>query len=566
MIKTGFETRVKTHQIIENQLPEFILEESPKATEFLKQYYISQEFQGGTVDIAENLDQYLKLDNLTPEVVVDHSILSQSVSNTASVIPVSNTKGFPEKYGLLKIDDEIITYTDKTANSFTGCIRGFSGITTYHSSNDQSELVFSTSSAASHSSGKTVQNLSSLFLREFFQKLKYTLTPGLEDLSFTNNLNVGNFIKESKSLYQSKGTEESFRILFNVLYNSAAKIINLENFLLKPSYAEYLRREIVIVENISSGDPFKLVGQTIRDSSNPNVFGSVSSVDILNRKGIEYYQLSLFVGYDEITDTQGTFNITPKTLVTEEVESNSSVISVDSTIGFPDSGTLICGNNVITYKQKSVNQFFECSGIEENISVKDSVRTNDFAYGYEDGDLTREVRLRVTGILNSFVTISSNFSTEEGSSIFVKSLGEIIDNPTDERSYKQSVSNSWIYNVSSRYEIQTISGSTFSLASQIDKSSLKIGDEVEILIRNTQNIVSSTVDVPFVQSINIQRNQVTLGNLSDFSYNQNLTYDIRRKLKKSNSLNVPIEFGNDRILSDVQNVYNQEDDYLYVKL
>ena len=60
MISTGFEQRVKIQQIIDNQLPEFILDENPKFSEFLKQYYISQEYPGGPVDIAENLDQYLK--------------------------------------------------------------------------------------------------------------------------------------------------------------------------------------------------------------------------------------------------------------------------------------------------------------------------------------------------------------------------------------------------------------------------------------------------------------------------------------------------------------------------
>ena len=33
---------------------------------------------------------------------------------------------------LLKIDDEIISYTGITTTSFTGCIRGFSGITGYN--------------------------------------------------------------------------------------------------------------------------------------------------------------------------------------------------------------------------------------------------------------------------------------------------------------------------------------------------------------------------------------------------------------------------------------------------
>ena len=63
MIQTGFESRVKIQQVIESQLPEFILEESPNTVEFFKQYYISQEYQGGPVDIAENLD-HLPLDKI----------------------------------------------------------------------------------------------------------------------------------------------------------------------------------------------------------------------------------------------------------------------------------------------------------------------------------------------------------------------------------------------------------------------------------------------------------------------------------------------------------------------
>ena len=120
MIQTGIESRVKIQDIVSNQLPEFILDESPKAVDFLKQYYISQEYQGGPVDIGDNLDQYLRLDNLTPEVIVDNTTLSNSISNEDTTINVSSTKGFPNQYGLLKINDEIITYTGITTNSFTG--------------------------------------------------------------------------------------------------------------------------------------------------------------------------------------------------------------------------------------------------------------------------------------------------------------------------------------------------------------------------------------------------------------------------------------------------------------
>ena len=43
--------RIQVNTIIENQLPEFVVSDFPNATEFLKQYYISQEFQGGASDL-----------------------------------------------------------------------------------------------------------------------------------------------------------------------------------------------------------------------------------------------------------------------------------------------------------------------------------------------------------------------------------------------------------------------------------------------------------------------------------------------------------------------------------
>ena len=104
MIGTGIEKRIQVQQIIESQLPEYILSESPKTVDFLRQYYISQEHRGGVIDISDNLDQYLKLDNLTPEVIVGVTTLSTGISSTISdTIEVSSTKGFPDNMDYLKL-------------------------------------------------------------------------------------------------------------------------------------------------------------------------------------------------------------------------------------------------------------------------------------------------------------------------------------------------------------------------------------------------------------------------------------------------------------------------------
>ena len=77
---SNIDKRIQVNTIIENQLPEFVVSDFPKATEFLKQYFISQEFQGGAADLINNFDQYIKPDNLVPESVVGITSISSAIT------------------------------------------------------------------------------------------------------------------------------------------------------------------------------------------------------------------------------------------------------------------------------------------------------------------------------------------------------------------------------------------------------------------------------------------------------------------------------------------------------
>ena len=566
MITTGIDKRVKVQQIIENQIPEFLISESPKAVDFLKQYYISQEYQGGPIDLTDNLDQYLKLDNLTPEVVVGETKLTSGISTTDTTVNVVSTKGFPNEYGLFKIENEVITYTGITTNSFTGCIRGFSGITTYHQDNNPTELVFTDSSSINHDNDATVVNLSALFLKEFYKKTKKLLTPGLENVDFVNNLDVSNFIKNSKSLYQSKGTEESFRILFNILYNTTPTIVDLEQYLIKPSSAEYIRREIVLAEALS-GNPINLVGQTIIKSTDSATRASISEVEPLTRKGKVYYKIALFVGFNEVDLIEGTFNIPGKTKVIGNVSAGSSVITVDSTVGFAQTGTLVSGISTnIFYSDKSVNQFFGCENIVDTISTADDIRSDEFYFGYENGDLTKKVEIRLTGVLSKFVPTSDIRLLTEGEKISVRNVGEKIVNPDEGKTKKQIFANSWIYNTSSRFRIESISGANVVLFTRdIDKSSLKIGDNIEILFRNEETKIATGT----VRNIDIPTGTISIDNLTNqpgitLFPDPNREYDLRRVINRASSTTADIDFGNNILTSDITNVYNESNNNFYV--
>ena len=565
MIQDSFENKVKVQDIINNQIPEFISSENPKFSEFLKQYYISQEIQGGNTDLVENLIEYIRLDNLNSNTLNDSSTLSASISSTDSTIYVSSTKGFPKNYGLIQIGSEIITYKSKTSSSFVDCIRGFSGVDQY-----QQEINFSSTNASSHNSGSNVINLSVLFLKEFYTKIKSSILPELDSTSLYSELNVNNFLKSTTSLYRSKGSKESIKILFRGLFGITPQIIDLEAYVIKASNADYLRRREVLLELLSDGNPSNLVGQQLQKTNDPSVFGSISELEIFTRNSRTFYKCLLYIGYDNShIDYIDEFKVTPSTKVVSAIlkTDNSNTISVDSTIGFPQSGSILYGSNEIFYTEKSINQFFGCktdgySYINLDISKTSIIHSNDTYFGYEGGDTSKKVEFRLLGNISDTIikdTDDKDHILSEDEEILVGKLGKNITN-TDNNNLTQIFSNSFQYNTSVRIRLSYFNknGSTARTQTLLDKSFLKVGDTVEFLERNTEILNSQLTDVEIVaidgQEITFSSNLSTLSNLKE--------YDIRRKLDISNSGAVPLAF--DNITTNISNVYVEDDYNFYV--
>ena len=88
-------------------------------------------------------------------------------------------------------------YTSKTDTEFLGCIRGFSGIDGYKDNIERDfnnvnkqTVSFSDTEAESHTQGDSVSNLSSIFLQEFYKKIKTAFAPGFENQKFVSDLDV----------------------------------------------------------------------------------------------------------------------------------------------------------------------------------------------------------------------------------------------------------------------------------------------------------------------------------------------------------------------------------------
>ena len=282
--------------------------------------------------------------------------------------------------------------------------------------------------------------------------------------------------------------------------------------------------------------------------------GPVSEVEIITRNKKTFYKVQLFSGYNEQSLINGIFNITPNTLVSDNVSIGGSVISVDSTIGFGQTGTVICGDNIIDYTNKSVNQFFGCAGITNAINPTDILYSEtDTIFGYANGDLSDKVSMRVSGVMSDIENKESYDLLFEDDLISVKNLGESIPNNND--NYKQFAFNSWIYNVRARYEIASFVNNELTLFETPDKSSLKVNDYTDVLDRNAENIVVADAQVTAISG-----NVVTLDKNITVASTTNLS--IRKKYNYASSTGTSLD--SNTIQANVQNVYNENNESMYV--
>ena len=404
------EKRVQFNKIVKSQLPAYVRDEFPLIGEFLTEYYRGQEYQGGPIDLIENIDSYIKLNECGN--TVGFTSLSSSVDSIDSTISVDNTDGFPQNYGLIRINDEIITYTGITTNSFTGCIRGFSGITSFRNPDDTEDLVFSTSSSDSHSEDARVENLSVLFLNEFLTKVKKQVLPGLQTRDLDADLNQPQFIRHSKDFYSTRGTDVSFKILFKALYGENVEIIRPRDYVISPSFANYKKQRSIIVEAVS-GDPFDLVNNTLFQDAYENISRASSPVASVERITVGiltdvFYRLGIDGSFIQNTGTSNLlydqFSTHAKTQVIGEVGIGQTIIDVDSTLGFPSAGTLsvIYKNStvgVVSYTSKTVNQFFGVDGVTSVIGDGAEIDQNTFAYSAGLGK-TDGIRVKIRSVLN----------------------------------------------------------------------------------------------------------------------------------------------------------------------
>ena len=561
MISTT-DKRIQFNNIVENQLPTYVKEDYPLINDFLKQYYVAQEFDGAPVDLIQNIDKYIQLDNSTN--TVESVVLGGDVTITDTNIVVDlletpeGTNGFPDSWGLVKIDDEIITYESKTITTFENCHRGFCGITSYTSGLDAENLIFETSARQAHAKGAEIQNLSSLFLRQFLIKTKQQILPGIGERELRPEVNQNVFIKQASDFYSSKGTDKSFKILFKALYNQDVDVIKPRDNLFTPSNAQYRVADHFIVESVS-GDPSELGTATLfQDPYEDTITKAYAPITYVEKvstgtAGVAktFYKLAVDSGYSRSGMTDGAiygkFSVHSKTRVIGNVGIGTTVLDVDSTIGFPNSGELSIqyknlSIGIVSYTSKSLTQFYGCTNLNGTILDGTDVGINTYAYGYSSLDQNKVIKIRINSVINSIEFDESAYGYSVGDKVKINTLG------VGATGFK---SNNWFYNGCPVYNVRSFnlvdaSDQTWEITLDVDHF-FKKGDSAVLNGRDSSprncEIVSVSSDKSFV--ISGQGALLT----SD-------VYNIRRTISKavpsgSNAIGMGISV----FSTDVQNVY-----------
>ena len=560
------ETRIQFNNIVQNQLPAYTQTEFPLVAEFLKQYYLGQEFQGGPIDLIQNIDQYTKVSKQTN--VIDSVGLSTSVDSFTDVIPVdmvdypAGTDGFPSSYGLIKIDNEIITYTGTATTCFTGCVRGFCGISSYKSETKPDVLVFDSTTSEEHTGGSKIQNLSGLFLKEFLLKTKHQLLPGFEDRGLHKDLNQDIFIKQAKDFYLSKGTDKSFEILFKSLYNEEVEIVRPRDFLFTPSNANYRIENQYVVESIEGeGNPIHLENSTLiqdeykTDYNKP--YAPISSIEPINTgAGTTYYKLGIDGGYNRDSrveaSTYGKFKIHPKTRVIGQVSSGSTSLDVDSTVGFPTSGELYCTYSdgtagIVSYSSRNLTQFFKCTNINGTIPNATDVGINTYVYGTSSEDPTKVVKVRIGAVLDKLEWDDNTQGYGKGDIAHIKTLG------VKDKTFKGK---DWFFNIASSYKINNAelidsADFTYKINLNVDHY-LRVGDKVTILQGGFELQTSTVLNINSATSFNV-KGQGQITDLSALTFRRNILKAI------SNTYPTVTPYS-----TNIQNVYRKDKDQYLV--
>ena len=270
----------KLSTLIKQQVPQFVLEDHPKFTEFLSSYFLFME----SAEIT--LETFTAIDNILLETVGTDSyvLLNQTNKNGLDagdkVVDEQNTFAGSFQKG------EVITGSTSGATSTVLAEDIVSNSRLFISANNgfiTGETVTGGTSGATALVKKyranPVENIQQLlnysdpdhtisdFLSQMKEEFLNTIPTDTDDSLSTRKL-----IKNIKSLYRAKGTAKAHKAFFRILFNEPSEVYTPTDDMLRVSDGKWNKQTFIRCTQTalqSVNDPIFLTGQTITQANDP---------------------------------------------------------------------------------------------------------------------------------------------------------------------------------------------------------------------------------------------------------------------------------------------------------
>lgn len=236
-------------------------------------------------------------------------------------------------------------------------------------------------------------------LLHYMERFKRNLDPDLADDDFllryqsefantfplSNEISTNQLLKLMKEFYLSKGSEDSFRFIFTVLYNKSIDIIYPRDYMYTPSSGTYTSDIIVY---ISGENWFKLNYDV--DYLTASIQGITSTATaIIDTITTSYYDGQLVLRL-ELSSSDGDFEVGEDViLAVEDVEVQETIFGAITSISIDDGGTNYEIDDELTITDSSTGRRAKAKISQLAKGKLDEVNIINPGSGYEVGDLVK---------------------------------------------------------------------------------------------------------------------------------------------------------------------------------
>ena len=363
----------KISNLLNSQIPDFVLADHPKFVEFLKSYYTfleSAEISVTSIQSTDGLQLESEINTDTSTLLLDASRIDTDrtqLDTGDKVILESST------YGKFTRGETITGSTSKATSVILkeDLANGKLYISAQNKFIEGEEIVGANSNATAilgdykpnpvnsiqellnfRDPDKVVSNFLTKFRNEFLN----TIPENLDD-----NLNKRNLIKNIKSVYRAKGTSAGHQIFFRMLFGLTSETVYPRENMLRVSDGKWTTNKILrTIQGINlTGDTSLLIGRTITGLTS----GATGLVEAVSK-----FQ----IGANEVTEfTLNEATIVGSFVTGEEIrgtESDTAATFIKAqTTGIP--GTITISNDGI-YSNENDNVIITGGGTDSLVTVE----------------------------------------------------------------------------------------------------------------------------------------------------------------------------------------------------